>query len=97
VTSDLRLAALVLAAVLALAGCKAEQKSQTQGTAGGEVLPGTVSDAMLPIDSVRSQPPLAPRPTAAGKAAGTADAAASEAAPAEAVGPAEAPAGEAPL
>mgnify|MGYP000322985689 CR=1 FL=1 len=33
----------------------------THGTAQGEVLPGSASDAMLPLDTVKSQAPLAPK------------------------------------
>ena len=51
-------------AALALAACQAEKKTAIKGSAGGEVLAGSASDAMLPIDTVRSQPPLAPKPTA---------------------------------
>lgn len=51
---------VVIAALgLALAACKDNQKA-TGGTADGEILPGSASDAMLPLDSVRSQAPLAP-------------------------------------
>ena len=50
---------LIAALGLALAACKDDQKA-TGGTAGGEILPGSTSDAMLPLDSVRSQAPLAP-------------------------------------
>lgn len=52
---------------LVLAACQGEKKAQ-QGTATGEILPASVSDEMLPYDTVRSQPPLAPLPTATGKA-----------------------------
>ena len=63
---ELRLACLFLAP-LALAACKGEKPAET-GTAQGEVLPASVSDAMLPLDTVRSQPPLAPQTEAtAGK------------------------------
>ncbi|HVR91915.1 MAG TPA: hypothetical protein VHG29_12600 [Novosphingobium sp.] len=58
---------LILAAIpLALTACKGEQKANGK-TAGGEILPGSTSDAMLPLDTVRSQPPLAPRTEAASK------------------------------
>ena len=57
--SDFAYAALVLA--LALSACDGGKKQAAQGTAGGEVLEGSVSDAMLPVDRVRSQPPLAPK------------------------------------
>lgn len=66
----LRLACLLLLPA-ALAACGKEEKSD-KARAGGEILPGSASDAMLPLDTVRSQPPLAPRPTesgAGGKAA----------------------------
>jgi hypothetical protein len=51
--------------LLVLSACKGEEKAPAAGTAGGEILPASVSDAMLPLDTVRSQPPLAPRPSAA--------------------------------
>ena len=63
--------AILPVAALALAGCQAEKKPATKGSAGGEVLAGSASDAMLPIDTVRSQPPLAPRPTASAGSAPT--------------------------
>lgn len=57
---ELRLAASL--ALFAIAGCNQQGKEQhVQGTAGGEILEASVSDAMLPADRVRSQPPLAPR------------------------------------
>ena len=50
------------AAALTLAACKDEPKKPAgPGTAQGEVLPGAVSDAMLPLDTVKSQAPLAPK------------------------------------
>lgn len=63
---ELRLTCLFLAP-LALAACQGKEKPAETGTAQGEVLPGSVSDAMLPLDTVRSQPPLAPLTEAAGK------------------------------
>ena len=55
-----RLFAAALLLSLPLAACKkAEPPKQAQ--AGGEILPGSVSDAMLPMDTVTSQAPLAPR------------------------------------
>ena len=76
------------AMALALAACQAEKKPATGGSAGGEVLSGSVSDAMLPIDTVRSQPPLAPKPT--GSAAGADAKARGAAGKAEEEAPAEA-------
>ena len=60
-------AAWLLALALAIAACKGEPEPQQGGTAAGEVLPGSASDAMLPYDTVRSQPPLAPPPAATGQ------------------------------
>lgn len=73
-----RIAPIVVLA-LALAACKGEQKPQGAGSAQGEILPGSASDAMIPYDTVRSQAPLAPKPAASGKS--DAKDAASEAAP----------------
>lgn len=55
--------ALILALPLAAAACNkgAEKKQKDQRQAAGEILPGSISDAMLPYDTVRSQPPLAPK------------------------------------
>lgn len=64
---DVRLVLLALS--LALVACSSEQKPAQKNTAGGEILEGSASDAMLPLDTVRSQPPLAPPPQASGKAA----------------------------
>ena len=60
--ADLRKAAGLLALAL-LAACQAAKPAKTddQRTAGGQVLPGTISEAMLPYDTTKSQPPLAPR------------------------------------
>lgn len=75
----------VITIALALAACDKAADKSTGGTADGEILPGSVSDAMLPLDSVRSQPPLAPKietsgkPTAAAKGVKGAKASSSEA------------------
>ena len=51
---------LASAALLALAGChKTVPRAQTAGNASGEILPGAASDAMLPLDSLHSAPPVA--------------------------------------
>ena len=68
------LLAIALLATLALTGCQEKKQAPVQGTAGGEVLPGSTSDAMLPIDSVRSQPPLAPKSDPSGTKSDKADA-----------------------
>ena len=53
---------VVAAGLLALTGCKGDTKKDAgAGTAQGEVLPGSASDAMLPLDTVKSQAPLAPK------------------------------------
>lgn len=74
-----------LGMVLALGGCKGGEKQQGAGNAQGQILPGSTSDAMLPLDTVRSQAPLAPRAAAAADSAADAEAtaaAADDAAPA---------------
>jgi hypothetical protein len=58
-----RLACLI-ALPLALAACGSKEPD-AKARAAGEILEGSVSDAMLPLDTVRSQPPLAPRTEAA--------------------------------
>ena len=65
--SDTRRGASALAAALTLASCQGEQKAASQAKASGEILPGSASDAMLPVDSLRSQSPPAPKPDASGK------------------------------
>ena len=62
--------ALLACLALALAACKGEQKKETGGTAQGEILPGSASDAMLPLDTVKSQAPLAPKADGGAKSAG---------------------------
>lgn len=55
-----RTLALALAPLLMLAGCDNLTAPKAGPTASGEVLPGTVSDAMLNTDRSQAQPPLAP-------------------------------------
>jgi len=62
-----------------LAACGDEPAGDGQVTSG-EVVQGTVSDAMLPLDAVRSQPPLA-EPEAAARVQARADADAATTAP----------------
>lgn len=87
---------LAVALVLALAACQGEQKPAGKAAAGGEILPGSASDAMLPLDTLRSQPPLAPKPSATARAPGQKDAGGdageSEAAPAAEAAAPETPA-----
>lgn len=58
-----RNAAILALALLVLSGCQqdAKQAKATGGTAAGEILPGSTSDAMIPVDTLRSQPPAAPK------------------------------------
>lgn len=63
----MKLRTLILAAALTLPGCNKEAAKPSGGTADGEILPGSISDAMLPLDTVRSQPPLAPKVESSGK------------------------------
>jgi hypothetical protein len=55
--------AFILALVLALAGCSEDAAAPTEkgGEATGEVLGGDISDAMIPLEQLESQAPLAPR------------------------------------
>lgn len=55
--------ALLLALPLALAACdqQAAAPAEQGGAASGEVLPGSISDAMIPLEQLDSQAPLAPR------------------------------------
>ncbi|MGE3693259.1 MAG: hypothetical protein AB7F98_17930 [Novosphingobium sp.] len=69
---------MALALIVALPACGGEKRQETKGTAGGEILEASVSDAMLPTDQVRSQPPLAPRTQAAGEKGGGRDKAAGD-------------------
>lgn len=60
----------VAALILTLAACDGGTDGDTAGSgADGEVLGGTISDEMLPLDTVRSQsPPLRTEPSGAGAA-----------------------------
>lgn len=54
-----------LLAVALLAGC---EKPDERKQAAGEILPGTITDAMIATDQTKADPPLAPRPTSSGVA-----------------------------
>lgn len=58
-TSRFLLAGLLAAGCAALGGC--QRQASGPGDKPAEVLSGTISDAMLPYDTVTSQPPLDPR------------------------------------
>ena len=53
-----RLALAAILACLILGGC--DKKPAEGNKATGEVLEGTITDAMIATDEVRSEPPLAP-------------------------------------
>ena len=55
------IAPALLALLLSACGGGDAKKAEGAGTAQGEVLPGSVSDAMIPLDVVKSQAPLAPK------------------------------------
>ncbi len=63
----------ILALALAVAGCNGEEKPAQDARAAGEIMPGSASDAMVPYDTVRSEPPLAPKPTASARAGASDD------------------------
>lgn len=47
--------------IVSLGACgDGAKKAEGAGTAQGEVLPAAASDAMIPLDQVKSQAPLAP-------------------------------------
>ena len=54
---------LITAALLTLAlvACGQKGGKEQGGKAEGQILPASVSDAMVPVDQVRSQAPLAPQ------------------------------------
>ncbi|WAT19212.1 hypothetical protein OZN62_06505 [Aurantiacibacter sp. MUD11] len=89
---------LLFAPVLLLAACGDEAEVDTEDDgreASGEVLEGSISDAMLPVDRVRSQAPLvvaSPAPASPAAEEGEAaaeDPAATSAEPAAVEAPAE--------
>jgi hypothetical protein len=83
---------VILCAALALAACGGEAKKATGGKAGGEILPASVGDAMLPYDTVRSQAPLAPQGDGGEKGKDKAEGKPKDEPKAEPSAPAEAPA-----
>jgi len=71
---------------LALSGCGAKKppKAEDQRTASGQILPGSISDAMIAYDALTSQAPIAPRAAPMAAVADSAEEAPQEAAPAAA-------------
>lgn len=63
-----RMLAAVALACLIVGGC--EKKAAEGNKAAGEVLEGTISDAMIATDETRSEPPLAPHTAKAADAKG---------------------------
>jgi hypothetical protein len=59
-----RLRFVTCAALVLLAGCGKAAEPPAGKAAGAQVLPGTISDAMLDVDRSQSQPLLAPPPRA---------------------------------
>jgi hypothetical protein len=53
---------------LALGGCDAAKQADAPGKASGQVLPGTISDAMIDLDRSQAQAPLAALPAVGGGA-----------------------------
>lgn len=56
---------LVAGALALLAGCHGQESAADKAgakAAGGEVLPGSVSDAMIDLDGATGTPPLQPPP-----------------------------------
>jgi hypothetical protein len=87
--------AVPLPVLVLLAACGSEAPTNDSRSASGEVLEGTISDKMLPVDQVRSEPPLED-PKAFAKAQSEAEGSAADAAAeGEGDGAAEAAEGEA--
>lgn len=98
--------AAILAIALLAAACteEATAPAEQQATAAGEVLGGEISDAMIPLEQLQSQAPLAPRaapsagdvdaeqPEVSGELAGIESGAANEGAEPAAAAPEPAPA-----
>ncbi len=57
---SLRPALLATALAFTLAACGSEKADPNAKAAGGEILPGTISDAMINLDTSTATPPLAP-------------------------------------
>lgn len=55
-----RSVAIVLVPLLALGACNSSSSPQASSTASGEILQGSISDAMLDTDRSQAQAPLAP-------------------------------------
>lgn len=72
---------LAACAALMLSACEDEPEVAVDNDgreASGEILEGTISDEMIPLDQIRSQPPLAVQTDAPGEDAGSIEADASD-------------------
>ncbi|OCC25361.1 hypothetical protein MB02_01450 [Croceicoccus estronivorus] len=70
---------LVLSPIVLLAACGDDESKQGDGrTAAGEVLEGSISDGMIPLDQLKSQAPLAEPEKAAATASDATDESESE-------------------
>ncbi|MBF9150977.1 hypothetical protein [Novosphingobium jiangmenense] len=82
-----RLILAPLALGLALGGCGKKADDKVATAAGGEVLPGSISDDMIDLDTSTASPPLAAVHAEAKKKAAPEASDAAEEAPAEAAAP----------
>ncbi|HQS96065.1 MAG: hypothetical protein B7Y74_03320 [Novosphingobium sp. 35-62-5] len=85
---------LTLAICLALAACNQQAEQGKAAAASGEVLPGSISDDMIDLDTSTAAPPLAPVKPSATKKIATDNANDADSEEAEADVPAPAPAAE---
>ncbi|MCY1670359.1 hypothetical protein OVA07_04965 [Novosphingobium sp. SL115] len=74
----MKLRHFALALCIATAACGQKADEGTATAAGGEVLPGSISDDMIDLDTSTASPPLAPVKPTATKAAESADSTAAE-------------------
>lgn len=65
---------LLAVPVLLLAACGGSEKDKDERTASGQVLQGSISDSMLPLDTVTSKAPLIKEGPASGPADAASDA-----------------------
>jgi len=65
---------ILIAAVALLAACHGSSPKNDQRSASGQVLQGTISDAMLPVDKLKSQGPTLAPTAGKGAAKGAAEA-----------------------
>lgn len=57
---SLRTALFTTALAITLTACGSEKTDPNAKAAGGEILPGTISDSMINLDTSTAEPPLAP-------------------------------------